>query len=166
MSVDSEGVVRQEVVVGLALDKAFWTFADLDKIKPREHNMLAVAIEETVFERHAGGDVYDRGVDGTICRWGRVLAFEPPHRLAFSWDIGPDWQVTSDLSRASEVEVTFTPVGGQHTRVSLIHRHLDRHGEGWESVRDGLDSPDGWPLYLDRFNALAPGDSEDAAGES
>jgi uncharacterized protein YndB with AHSA1/START domain len=154
VSVEKGGVVRHDVVVELSLDKAFWAFADLDKIKPREHNMLSVPIEETVLEQHAGGNVYDRGVDGSICRWGRVLAFDPPHTIAFSWDIGPDWQVAADLSRASEVEVTFASEDEQHTRVTLTHRHIDRHGDGWESLQGGLDAPDGWPLYLSRFEAL------------
>ena len=84
-------------------------------------------IAETVLEQHAGGDVYDRGVDGTVCRWGRVLTFDPPHTIAFSWDIGPDWQVTSDLARASEVEITFAGEDDHRTRVTLVHRHIDRH---------------------------------------
>lgn len=69
MSVESDGTVRHEVVVSLPQDKAFWTFIDMDRIKPREHNMLAVPIEQTVLEQHVGGDLYDRGVDGSICRW-------------------------------------------------------------------------------------------------
>jgi len=132
-------------------------FADLDRIKPREHNLLAVPIEQTVLEQHVGGDVYDRGTDGSICRWGRVLAFDPPNTIAFSWDIGPDWQVTSDLSRTSEVEVTFAPDGEHGTRVTLVHRHIDRHGAGSESLRAGLDAQDGWPLYLGRYVALTRG---------
>ena len=117
-------------------------------------------IAETVLEQHAGGDVYDRGVDGSICRWGRVLTFDPPHTIAFSWDIGPDWQGTTDLDRTSEVEVTFTPEGDDRTRVTLTHRHIERHGPGWESLREGLDAPDGWPLYLGRYDALTRGDLE------
>ncbi len=155
MSVEPDGSVRHEVVVDLPQDQAFRVFTDLDRIKPREHNMLAVPIEQTVLEQHVGGDVYDRGVDGSICRWGRVLTFDPPHTLAFSWDIGPDWQVASDLSRTSEVKVTFTAEGEQRTRVTLVHRHLDRHGHGWQAMREGVDVEDGWPLYLARYGALA-----------
>ena len=160
MTAQSDGVVRHEVVVDLLPDEAFWKFADLDRIKPREHNMLSVPIEETVLEQRVGGAVFDRGVDGSICRWGRVLDFDPPHVIAFSWDIGPDWQVTSDLERTSVVEVTFTPEGDSQTRVVLVHRHIDRHGSGWESLRDGLDAPDGWPLYLGRYEALTRGELE------
>lgn len=154
----SSGTIRHEVVVDLPQEQAFWKFADLDKIKPREHNLLAVPIAETVLEQHAGGDLYDRGVDGTICRWGRVLAFDPPNSIVFSWDIGPDWQLTSDLDRASEVEITFVSENKHRTRVTLVHRHLDRHGEGWTSLQNGLDAPDGWPLYLSRVKALARGE--------
>lgn len=159
---ESDGSVRHEVLVDLPPEQAFSIFADLDRIKPREHNMLVVPIEATVLEPHAGGAVYDRGVDGSIYRWGRVLTFDPPHTIAFSWDIGPDWQVAPDLSRTSEVEVTFAPEGDQRTRVTLVHRHLDRHGNGWEAVRDGIDAPDGWPLYLARYQALTHGDLDRA----
>jgi uncharacterized protein YndB with AHSA1/START domain len=154
VTVQSGGDVRHDVVVDLPLEEAFWRFADFDKIKPRVHNMLAVPIAETVLEHHSGGGLYDRGVDGTICRWGRVLVFDPPHTIAFSWDIGPDWQVTSDLDRASEVKITFAAQGDSRTRVTLVHRHIDRHGDGWESLQAGLDAPDGWPLYLSRYQAL------------
>ncbi len=154
MSVEPDGSVRHQVVVHLPQEQAFWAFTDLDRIKPREHNMLPAPIEQTVLEPHVGGDIYDRGVDGSICRWGRVLAFDPPHTIAFSWDIGPDWQVATDLTRTSEVEVSFTAEGDQRTLVTLVHRHLERHGAGWESMRDGVDADDGWPLYLARYQAL------------
>ena len=159
---ESDGMVRHEVVIGLSQEAAFWTFTDLDRIKPREHNMLAVPIERTVLEQHVGGDVYDRGVDGTVCRWGRVLAFDPPRRLAFTWDIGPDWQVASDLARTSEVEVTFEAEGEHRTRVTLVHRGIERHGDGWETMQAGVDAPDGWPLYLARYQALTQGAEESA----
>jgi uncharacterized protein YndB with AHSA1/START domain len=78
--------VTTETVVEVSIERAFRVFTeDFDRIKPRDHNLLDVEIEETVFETHAGGNIYDRGVDGTECRWARVLAFEAPHRLLFSW---------------------------------------------------------------------------------
>ncbi|MGL5816169.1 MAG: SRPBCC family protein [Phycicoccus sp.] len=154
MSVHDDGSVRHEVVVDLPQDEAFLAFTDLDRIKPREHNMLRVPIEQTVLEPRVGGDIYDRGVDGSTCRWGRVLAFDPPATLVFSWDIGPDWQVAADLDRTSEVEVSFVAEGDGRTRVTLVHRHLDRHGAGWQSMREGVDADDGWPAYLARYRDL------------
>ena len=148
--------VRHEVSVDVPVEHAFRVFTeDFDQIKPRDHNLLAVDIAETVFETRVGGHVYDRGVDGSVCRWARVLAFEPPYRLVFSWDISPRWEIETDPSRASEVEVTFTPDGDERTLVRLEHRHFERHGEGWESVRDGVATDQGWPLYLARFRHAA-----------
>jgi len=154
--------IRHEVVVDVDVERAFWTFADLDRIKPREHNLLGVPIEATVVEQREGGDIYDRGTDGSVCRWARVLVWDPPHRFVFSWDIGPDWRIADDLADTSEVEVRFTPRSDEtgpdalpRTRVELTHRHLDRHGENWTGVRDGVDNPQGWPLYLSRFVGAA-----------
>jgi uncharacterized protein YndB with AHSA1/START domain len=83
-----------------------------------------------------------------------VLAYEPPERVVFSWDISPEWQIETDLSRASEVEVRFVAEAPDRTRVELEHRHLDRHGDGWEGLRESVGSEDGWPVYLGRFADL------------
>jgi uncharacterized protein YndB with AHSA1/START domain len=150
-----EASVRTQIVVEVPIERAFSIFTEkFDSIKPREHNMLAVDIAETVFEPREGGHIYDRGVDGSECQWARVLAFEPPDRVVFSWDISPQWQIESDPDKTSEVEVRFISETPERTRVELEHRNLDRHGEGWEGAREGVRSGDGWPLYLQRFAEL------------
>ncbi len=85
---------------------------------------------------------------------GSVLAYEPPDRVVFSWNIDPRWQFEPDPARRSEVEVRFVAEAPERTRVELEHRHLERHGDGWEGVRDGIAAPDGWPLYLQRYGEL------------
>ena len=90
-------------------------------------------------------------MDGSECRWARVLAYEPPDRVVFSWDISPQWQIETDPARSSEVEVRFASETPKRTRVELEHRELDRHGDGWEAVREGVDNDGGWPTYLRRF---------------
>jgi uncharacterized protein YndB with AHSA1/START domain len=147
--------IQTSVVVDAPIERAFSVFTEqFGSIKPREHNMLDVDIAESVFEPRAGGHIYDRGVDGTECRWARVLAYEPPDRVVFTWDISPQWQIEADPDKASEVEVRFIAETPDRTRVELEHRHLDRHGDGWEGLRAGVDSDDGWPLYLSRFRGL------------
>jgi uncharacterized protein YndB with AHSA1/START domain len=147
--------VAHHVVVNAPIERAFAVFTErFGDFKPREHNLLAVPIAETVFEPHVGGHIYDRGVDGSVCRWARILAYEPPSRVLFSWDIGPTWQLEADRSKTSEVEVRFTAESDERTRVDLEHRHLYRHGPGWESVADGVDGDAGWPLYLARYARL------------
>jgi uncharacterized protein YndB with AHSA1/START domain len=148
-------VVRKQVVVDAPVERAFATFTErLGDFKPPEHNLLGVPIAETVFEPRVGGHIYDRGVDGTECRWARVLAYDPPDRVVFSWDISPQWQIEVDPANASEVEVRFVAESPERTRVELEHRHIERHGPGWEGVSQGVDSDQGWPLYLDRYAAL------------
>jgi uncharacterized protein YndB with AHSA1/START domain len=150
-----ETSVRMQIIVAAPAERAFRVFTEqFDRIKPREHNMLGVDIAETVFERRVGGRVYDRGVDGSECRWARVLVYEPPHRIVISWDISPQWQIETNLERTSEVEVRFIAERPDRTRVELEHRHLDRHGQGWENERDAVRGEGGWPLYLQRFTDL------------
>jgi uncharacterized protein YndB with AHSA1/START domain len=147
--------ILKHVVVEAPLERAFEVFTTrFGHFKPRDHNLLAAPITETVFEPHVGGHIIDRAEDGSECRWARVLAFEPPTRVVFSWDIGPTWQVEEDPARTSEVEVTFTAESDHRTRVDLEHRLLHRHGPGWEGVAGAVDSDGGWPLYLERYRAL------------
>jgi uncharacterized protein YndB with AHSA1/START domain len=103
------------------------------------------------FEPRVGGRVFDRTADGTESRWGRVLVYEPPARVVFSWDITDEWQIETDLAKTSEVEVTFVAEGPARTRVVLEHSRLDRHGEGWERYRDSVGARDGWQGLLDAF---------------
>lgn len=146
--------VQTEIVVEAPQERAFQVFTKhFDRIKPREHNMLTVEIAESVFEPRVGGRVYDRGVDGSECQWARVVAYEPPGRIVFTWDINPYWQIETDPDKTSEVEVRFIAESPDRTRVELEHRHLDRHGDGWGGMREGVRGADGWPLYLQRFAA-------------
>ncbi|MFC7493830.1 MULTISPECIES: SRPBCC family protein [unclassified Nocardioides] len=148
-------VVNRQVVVNGTPERAFAVFTErFDAVKPPDHNLLGSPIVSTTFEPRVGGRIVDRGEDGSECAWARVLVFEPPHRLVFSWDIGPTWQLETDLDNTSEVEVRFVADGPDRTRVELEHRHLDRHGPGWLSLRDGVADEDGWPLYLARFADL------------
>jgi len=155
MSQDTAEIVRKEVVVDVSAARAFSVFTErFGDFKPREHNLLAAPIVETVFEPRVGGHIYDRAEDGSECHWARVLVYEPPVRVVFSWDISAQWQLETAPQNASEVEVRFEAETGERTRVVLEHRNLDRHGPMWTAVRDGVDGDAGWPLYLARYAAL------------
>ena len=148
-------VVRRGVVVNAPLAKAFEAFTErFGDFKPREHNLLPSPIVETVFEPRVGGHIYDRAADSSECRWARILAYDPPNRVVFSWDIGPQWQIETDPELTSEVEVRFIAESDTRTRVELEHRHIDRHGPGWQSLADGIAGDEGWPLYLARYATL------------
>ena len=133
---------RAEVVVDLPPDQAFRLFFDdMASWWNPDHHLIEAELAEMVVEPRVGGHIYDRGTDGSECRWATVLAYEPPHRVVFSWNITTDWKLETDQAKTSEVEVRFTPAGEGRTRVELEHRNLDRHGSGWEGMRDAVDAP-------------------------
>jgi uncharacterized protein YndB with AHSA1/START domain len=148
----ADTAVRTSIAVEAPLERAFDVFTQqMPSWWHPDHHILRGEIAEMVFEPRVGGSIYDRGVDGSECRWARVLAYEPPSRVVFSWDIDLDWKIETDPDKTSEVEVRFTPDGPDRTRVELEHRNLDRHGAGWERMRDAVGSPGGWGAGLQRF---------------
>ena len=160
MAQTDTATVRKQIVVDAPIERAFSVFTDrFGDFKPPEHNLLRAPIIETVFEPRVGGNIVDRAADGSECRWARILAFDPPDRVVFSWDISPRWTIETDHARTSEVEVRFYAESPTRTRVELEHRQLDRHGPGWPAVRDGVANDGGWPLYLARYAALLTGGS-------
>jgi uncharacterized protein YndB with AHSA1/START domain len=144
--------IRTSIVVDAPIERAFSVFtADIGSWWDPNHHILEAELAEMVFEPRAGGHVYDRGMDGSECRWARVLAYDPPNRLVITWDINTQWQLETNLEKTSEVEVRFVSEAPERTRVELEHRNLDRHGDGWERMRDAVGSPDGWGAGLRAF---------------
>jgi uncharacterized protein YndB with AHSA1/START domain len=156
--------VRSTVVVDAPIDRAFTVFTeDIGSWWPPEHHIIEAELAEMVFEPRPGGHVFDRGVDGSECRWARVLAYEPPRRVVFSWDISAQWQIETDLSKTSEIEVRFIAETPQQTRVELEHRNIHRHGDGWEQIHGAVGSPDGWNAGLQAFASRLENSSQGAA---
>jgi uncharacterized protein YndB with AHSA1/START domain len=149
---DTTSAVTTSITVDAPTELAFAVFTeDIGSWWPPEHHILQAPLASMVFEPREGGRVYDVGEDGSECQWARVLVHEPPRRVVFSWDVSLEWRVESDPARTSEVEVRFISEGPNRTRVELEHRHLERHGEGWEGMRDAVASPEGWPVGLQSF---------------
>jgi len=144
--------VQTSIVVEAPIDRAFNVFTEgIGTWWSPDHHILEAELAEMVFEPRVGGHVFDRGVDGSECRWARVLAYEPTDRFVISWDISLAWQLETDPAKTSEIEVRFVAESPTQTRVELEHRHLDRHGPGWESMRDAVGSPNGWSELVHRF---------------
>lgn len=150
--------VRTSIVVEAPVQRAFEVFTqEMTSWWPEDHHLIEGEIGEMIFEQYAGGRVYDLTADGRECTWARVLAYEPPERVLFTWDISPSWGIETDLERTSEVEVRFIAEADARTRVELEHRKLERHGDGWEGMYGAVSSPGGWPktlaAYADTFAA-------------
>jgi uncharacterized protein YndB with AHSA1/START domain len=156
MSTATETAVTTSVVVDVPQARAFAVFTDeIGTWWDPDHHLLpeGTTLTRMVFEPRVGGHVYDVVSDGSECRWSRVLAYEPPERVVFSWDINLQWEIETDLDRTSEVEVRFIAEAPDRTRVELEHRNLDRHGDGWEQMRAAVGSDGGWPSGMNRYAA-------------
>ena len=156
MSTATETAVTTSVVVDVPQARAFKVFTDeIGTWWDPDHHLLpeGTTLTAMVFEPRVGGHVYDVVSDGSECRWSRVLAYEPPERVVFSWDINLQWEIETDLDRTSEVEVRFIAEAPDRTRVELEHRNLDRHGDGWEQMRAAVGSDGGWPSGMNRYAA-------------
>ncbi|GAA3292576.1 hypothetical protein GCM10020218_067760 [Dactylosporangium vinaceum] len=155
MTMDSridDTTVRVATEVGVPIARAFHVFtAEIGTWWDPDKHILAAPLAQMEFEPFVGGHIIDRGTDGSECRWARVLAYQPPDRVCFSWDINPQWQIETDPAKTSEIEIAFTALTPDRTRVVLTHRHLDRHGDGWEGMRDAVAG--GWSLdgFADRI---------------
>ena len=138
--------VQRSIVVDASIEHAFKVFTeDMGAWWDPSHHLIDDFKEMTV-EPRVGGRIIDHAHDGSTCAWARVLVYEPPERFTFSWDISLAWQLETDPARSSEVEVRFFREEPHRTRVELEHKHLDRHGDGWEAMRDAVGSPNGWNL--------------------
>lgn len=143
--------VRKSIHVQAIPARAFAVFTDdFDSWWPRTHHIGKSPMKKGILEGKVGGRCYTEQADGTDCDWGRVLVWEPPHRLVLAWQITHEWGYQPDLAQASEVEIRFTP-DGDGTRVDLEHRHLERHGAGAAAMHTAIDSPNGWSGLLQLF---------------
>jgi len=165
MSTNVSVPVEVSIEVHAPVAEAFEVFTrDIGSWWPADHHILQAELAEMEFEPRVGGQIIDRGVDGSECRWAHVLVYDPPERLVFSWDIDLAWNVETDPDRSSEVEVRFVALSDDRTQVELIHRHIERHGDGWEQMHGAVGSPEGWSVGLGRYaRRVDTGSAEPAA---
>jgi uncharacterized protein YndB with AHSA1/START domain len=152
MTEHGKHVVHRTITVAASQQRAFDVFtAQFGTWWPREYQIGPAPMADFIMEPRVGGRWYELDQDGTQCDTGRVLAFEPPHRLILAWQLNERWQYDPDPSHASEVEVRFIAEGPSQTRVELEHRGFERHGAGADGVRAAMDAPDGWAAVLEIF---------------
>lgn len=145
--------VVKSVLVQASAARAFETFTlGMHRWWPADHSLNpASARQAIIVEPRPGGRWFERSVDGAECDWGHVIAWEPPHRVVFAWQIDATWKF--DPKFVTEVEIRFEAQGADSTLVRLEHRNLERFGVRATDTRNALDSEDGWQLGLRRFGA-------------
>ncbi len=146
--------VNKSVIVKTNPAHAFEVFtAGIDRWWPKDLHIGEKPMKLAIIEPRAGGRWYSEQSDGSEITNGHVLAWEPPHRVVFSWEINGDWKPESNQAVASEVEVRFTARDGG-TLVELEHRKFERMaGDGGAKTRGAVEG--GWVGVLKLFAAAA-----------
>jgi uncharacterized protein YndB with AHSA1/START domain len=146
--------MTHEITAPFPPERAFALFTEgMTDWWPPEYTWAQKALEQIAIEPREGGHCFELGPHAFRCDWGRVVTCEPPARIAFTWQISAQRVPQPDPAQASLVEVRFAVDGESGTRVQLAHRHFSRHGEGAEAYEAAMNSPQGWPLLLERFAA-------------
>jgi uncharacterized protein YndB with AHSA1/START domain len=158
--------VAKSVVVPSSAERAFAVFTERPtQWWPAEHILVPPPREKIVFEPRVGGRWYERSSDGTERDWGRVVEWSPPRRLTLTWQIDGRWQPVADPSRASEIEVTFTPQDKGATVVRLAHVKLHRHGADAQAIRAAIDGPSPGLTLANFASAVAATEHRAATGQ-
>lgn len=155
--------VAKTVTVAAPIDIAFEVFtARISAWWPMaSHHIGEADCAAVVIEPRVGGRWFERGVDGTECLWGEVLAWAPPHRVCLAWRLSAEWK--HDPALLTEVDVRFAAVDAGTTRVDLEHRGLAAYGEHAAMMVQTFGSPNGWTGMLDHYAQVA---SQGAARQS
>ena len=144
--------LRRSVTVSAPPEKAFRRFtAEMGSWWPLASHSVGQRDTETVaMEGRVGGRIVERIRGGRECVWGTITAWEPPHRVAFTWHPG------DDPARAQDIEVRFTPLSkgkaegaATKTRVDLEHRGFERLGALAKRAYRGY--PLGWTYVLGTY---------------
>lgn len=133
--------LRKSVTVGKPVEQAFNLFtAGLARWWPLGRYSVSQERAITcVMEPRVDGSLYELRDDGERFLWGRVLVWDPPHRVVFSWHPG------RDAETAQEVEIRFS-AQGHSTRVDLEHRDWAKLGDRARETREGYER--GWDVVL------------------
>ncbi len=160
MTTMTDTTFSTSITLRVPVERAFAVFTEgFDSWWPREHHIGASEMAEAVLEPRLDGRWFERGIDGSECDWGRVLAWEPPNHVAMSWHLDGAFTYDPDPAAASRVDVRFVAENEHVTRVELQHSGLDRHGSTWLDLRTGISGPQGWSGLLERFSDVARGPS-------
>lgn len=153
-SSNAKNPITQHLTVPVSANQAFETFIkELNSWWPKEYTWAGEGLEEIAIEPYENGRCYERGPNGFECDWGRVLKYEPPNRIIFTWQIDPDRVPQPNAKKASEVEVLFEGSDNE-TELTFIHRNFENHDDNAEAYKEALGSPQGWPYILNNFEEV------------
>ena len=108
----------------------------------RTHSIGGALVERIVFECKPDGLIFEEHADGRRFQWGRVLEWEPPRRVRFTW------HPSRDACTAQDVLLTFVPEDGG-TRLELVSSGWEKWGPHVRAARRARRGYDlGWGYVL------------------
>jgi uncharacterized protein YndB with AHSA1/START domain len=136
--------IHKSLVVDCSVERAFDVFTrGISSWWPAaSYSIGGDAVTEIIIEERVGGRVFERDADGGEGEWGRVLAWDPPARVAMTWYPG------HDPAEATELEVSFA-ADGDRTRVDLVHSGWETRAARAEEARTSYDT--GWEAVLAHY---------------
>ena len=96
------------------------------------------------------GKIVEIGADDTEYLWGTVMSYEPHDLVSMDFHMG----LPAGKS-ASIVEIRFTALSNERTRVILTHSNWEAYGELAEMMRGGYGS--GWVIIFEQAYKAACG---------
>lgn len=146
--------IQLSMDVPVSVNRAYGFFTEqMHTWWPKEYTWSGDVLETIAIQPETGGRCFERGPHNFELDWGRVLVWEPPHRLVFTWQISPERVPQPDPDKASQIELRFSVGEKNETHLEFKHRDIANHGEGSAAYRDALAAPQGWSYILDRYAA-------------
>jgi len=137
--------IRKSIRVERTPEISFRVFCEaISEWWPKGPSFNGKVLTGMIIEGRVGGRFFERYTDGTEYEIGRIIAYEPPARVGFTWR-APSWD------RPTQVQIRFT-AEGSGTRVELEH-------SGWEeaeNIRETRKNYDqGWDFVLGHYQSCA-----------
>lgn len=144
--------VNRNFDVSASAKEAFETFVNhFSSWWPKEYTWSQDALTSIGITPKQNGLCYEKGPYNFRCDWGRVIEFEPPNKIIFTWQISPERVPVPDPEKASIVEIKFDEKNAWNTVISFVHRDFSRHGKSGGHYREVMDSAQGWSYILHQY---------------
>lgn len=118
-------MIHKSIILHRSPERAFELFTRrISEWWPKTHRLTKDPESELFLEE--SGRFWERSRDGREMDLGRVVKWEPPHRLTLDFYLG------TSAAQPTLVDVTFRPKG-LGTRVTVQHRPKPESAEVWES---------------------------------
>ena len=116
-------MIQKSILLRCPPDEAFHLFTvRISEWWPKTHRLTKDPESELFLE--PAGRFWERSREGREIELGRVLTWEPPHRLALDFYIG------TNVAQPTALEVTFTSEN-EGTRVTVHHRSKPESEDLW-----------------------------------